>query len=654
LYTSEYNRIIQIQDETLRQYELAKLNLDIEEKKLAIYKEQVKILTEGKATGGGEQTFLEGKNRLKNANLGSISNEWIGEELVTPLEMPSFAAVIQESINAIGQMSAGAFEMAAGDSELMGIINGSLDPLSAIIMGLIEMVMEIENVNKVLNPITTLLEGTKTTIERDFNTALQPIVNILMKLGEIIGEVLLIPIEELGWIIETTAAPLMLLLEFVKMIVAVLRPIIKLVFKLLNPFTALYDILNTFIGLSTSAIEMETARQAALQDLYDKELQSLQDLYNVGALSGAEYEAGLAALKSRYPTEEGGTQLSPREQAFADWLQGIWTGIDAISLWCENAYASWIAPIIEALDYIWAGVNTPELQAALDALGTAFGGLADSMSGVVLSLVQIIADTLVALAPLIIWMINTFLAGLIREIGYVQAAIEIFAGAFGVVAGVIDLLWGAIKWFCAWITGDSDAQLAAEIAIQNALIDILNGLIIMTNGLITAVNALYLGAVGALNALIKFFGGTPITVQGIPYIPLVPGAHVVGGGSQNPAGDSAPTGDGTGGGTGEKGIDTPNTGQAGSAAAGRVHSAATGSGYLPSDMLLQAHKGELIAPNPFAAEIRKGNLTLSGPRGSGSGGDVYQVNVYGSVITERELVSLVAEGIHKQKVKGYA
>jgi ABC-type multidrug transport system fused ATPase/permease subunit len=470
-------------------------------------------------------------------------------------------------------------------------------------MGLIEMMVQIENVNKVLNPITTLLEGTKTTIEREFNIALQPVVNILVKLGEIIGQVLLIPLEYLSWCIESVGAPILLLVEFIKMFAAAVKPIVVLVMKLLDPVIMLLDILNTFVGLSTSAIEMEAARQAALQDLYDKELKSLQDLYNVGALSGAEYEAGLAALKSRYPTEEGGTQLSPREQAFADWLQGIWTGINAIALWCENAYASWIAPIIEALDYIWAGIATPELTLAMQELGVAFGGLADSMSGVMLSLIQIIADILVALAPLIIWFMNTFLLGiLIPAIQLITATIELFAGAFGVVANIINLLWGAINWFFSWIMGDSTARKAAETTMYYALLGIQIGLITMANGVIYAINALYLGAVGALNALITLFHGDPIVVQGIPYIP----------------------------------------------------SAATGTGYLPSDMTIQAHKGEIIAPNSFASEIRKGNLTLSGPRSSGSGGDVYNVTVNGSILTEREVISLVAEGIHSQKVKGYA
>lgn len=63
----------------------------------------------------------------------------------------------------------------------------------------------IENVSKIMNPFQTILASVIETISGPLNTALQPIVNVMMNLGKIIGGILLPVIQILAPIIESIA-----------------------------------------------------------------------------------------------------------------------------------------------------------------------------------------------------------------------------------------------------------------------------------------------------------------------------------------------------------------------------------------------------------------------------------------------------------------
>ena len=77
---------------------------------------------------------------------------------------------------------------------------------------------------------------------------------------------------------------------------------------------------------------------------------------------------------------------------------------------------------------------------------------------------------------------------------------------------------------------------------------------------------------------------------------------------------------------------------------------AAGSPYIPQDHIAMVHKGETIIPRTFADGIRSGELALVGGGSSSAAGgtSVYvSVNVDGSVVSERELVDAVYEGISR-------
>lgn len=88
--------------------------------------------------------------------------------------------------------------------------------------------------------------------------------------------------------------------------------------------------------------------------------------------------------------------------------------------------------------------------------------------------------------------------------------------------------------------------------------------------------------------------------------------------------------------------------------AGRKHYD-TGSVDIPEDTAAIVHKGETIIPRTFAEGIRSGTLTLSGGRNSQATGTIaagVTVNVAGSVVTERELIDVVYEGISRAITSG--
>lgn len=67
---------------------------------------------------------------------------------------------------------------------------GITDPLTMIIGGIIDFASELENVQKILNPLSTVLEGLAMYSEELLNDMLSPIVDILTDIGKTLGQVL--------------------------------------------------------------------------------------------------------------------------------------------------------------------------------------------------------------------------------------------------------------------------------------------------------------------------------------------------------------------------------------------------------------------------------------------------------------------------------
>ena len=195
------------------------------------------------------------------------------------------------------------------------------------------MISSIENVGKVLNPFATMFESAKKIIEPLLNNALKPLVQILTQVGTVVGKVL---------------TPFIGLIKMVTALTyGVLTPFMAIIQIVANGFTWFYDyiivpvgnaivwVVNGIIGALNTAFgwlgvnieyldALETTTEAMkdlskiidnmkssldqtidyltkkINDAVDKQLNSLQDLYEVGAITATEYEnraKGLDAQK---------------------------------------------------------------------------------------------------------------------------------------------------------------------------------------------------------------------------------------------------------------------------------------------------------------------------------------------------------------------
>lgn len=71
---------------------------------------------------------------------------------------------------------------------------------------------------------------------------------------------------------------------------------------------------------------------------------------------------------------------------------------------------------------------------------------------------------------------------------------------------------------------------------------------------------------------------------------------------------------------------------------------AEGTPSVPSDMVAQIHKNEMIIPATFSEGLRRGDVTLSGPNGGKSGGDIH-INVYYPKMSSMDEVKKLANAL---------
>jgi tape measure domain-containing protein len=207
----------------------------------------------------------------------------------------------------------------------------AVDPMMMLIQSLVEFAMSIENVQKVLNPFSTILEGARALLEPLTNDALQPLVDILMDIGGVLAQTLApfitliaINLRVLSAVIQIAMIPIRLLGNAFawfnnKVIVPIGNAIINMingVIKALNkiPFVniKLLETLKTTdqiieaekqIASKTQAVsdEMDRVRQVFadrrkdIEDAYRKNVASLQKLLELGAMSESEYDQRIVA-----------------------------------------------------------------------------------------------------------------------------------------------------------------------------------------------------------------------------------------------------------------------------------------------------------------------------------------------------------------------
>lgn len=196
-----------------------------------------------------------------------------------------------------------------------GLAGGAKAALQAFINAVVNAVSALENGQKVLNFISTIVENIFKEIGELVNDALSPTVQFLETFGTLIGKILK-PFAYLAQKFaesETFIRTLMPIIEQLcivfEVLFTVLQPVLDLLSEVLrwfgyvvNPLGGLVDGLGLYSEKTKEAAEelekqnemlkKKYERQAqAVEDLLQSQLESLRSQYELGLISRAEYEA---------------------------------------------------------------------------------------------------------------------------------------------------------------------------------------------------------------------------------------------------------------------------------------------------------------------------------------------------------------------------
>lgn len=319
-YEDQYSAQLKMNDATYQQALMegdinALLNKRIADADALVkkYQEMADALKGGSAQSMADRTanplFVSGKSKRETGGI-------FMEAGLSRDSIKLFTMGLSKSLDGLGDTIAASMASVGGGTDIGKLATGG-DPITMFVMALVQAVAEIENVNKVLNFMSTIMEGVVSMIEGPFNRALKPVVTMLMKLGEAVGALLLPFIEIIGESLGPVASIISVLAEFLKRLFIGLKPIIKIIMYLMNPLNLLMSLLSDFTAAVGAFVSTQADANKELESLYDKELATLQNLYEVGALSGEQYQERLAALKAQY-AEPGVDTNSPIYQMVSE------------------------------------------------------------------------------------------------------------------------------------------------------------------------------------------------------------------------------------------------------------------------------------------------------------------------------------------------
>lgn len=199
-------------------------------------------------------------------------------------------------------------EGGGGVSTLQGLL-ASIGPSVNSFAGLIA---AVDNVNKLMNPMSTMLQGVMSVVGPALNGALKPLVDILTQTGQIMGSLLLPAIRLIGvvfnWLHDSVFVP-------------VGNGIIDLInglFKIINllPFMnlAYIDHLQTVKQVTENAKTLATGQSsltdtiaylnAKLKEEVDKQLTTYKDMYEAGLINATEYAAKVKEANAQIPGQD--------------------------------------------------------------------------------------------------------------------------------------------------------------------------------------------------------------------------------------------------------------------------------------------------------------------------------------------------------------
>jgi hypothetical protein len=200
-----------------------------------------------------------------------------------------------------GTLGAGTMAGMMGGTEL-----GTMtDPLTGFALALGEAIGSIENVAAILNPFGTMLKGFTKVVGGPLNKILAHSVEVLMKVGEVLGAFLLPILLSVGFVFEGVAqllaVPINALIEFSNYIIDIMNGIFGVFGVKIAHINKLFDeqalTIEDNLQITSAAVAY---LQQKLKEESDKMKQSFQTLYEVGAISASEYQKNVKAIDAQY------------------------------------------------------------------------------------------------------------------------------------------------------------------------------------------------------------------------------------------------------------------------------------------------------------------------------------------------------------------
>lgn len=271
-----------------------------------------------------------------------------------------------------GTYSVAAFQQHAAPTEAgkMAGFAGTIaaDPLTMLIEAIAEFALSIENVQKVLNPFKTILEGARELLEPLINDALQPLVDVLLEIGRSISQTLspfislvALHLRMFASVLQIAMIPSRLLGQaFEWLNNRVMVPFGNAVIGLINGVIKAINWALGWLGVSIPYLkqlktteeiaseeqqikqkmewvaeemdrirELFATRRREIEDAYQKNISSLRKLLEIGAMGEEEYARRVTQLNIQRDTalnalkEEEKNQLAELQKIYDQLSSGI-------------------------------------------------------------------------------------------------------------------------------------------------------------------------------------------------------------------------------------------------------------------------------------------------------------------------------------------
>ena len=267
-----------------------------------------------------------------------------------------------------------------------GFLGGIMAALNALIGAILNAVAALENGQKVLNFITTIISRMFDVIGSLVNDALEPTVVFLESFGTMLGNIIR-PLAAIAALIAQTEPILQIAISIVEAVSAVFEALYEIIKPVLNAFVWLYnglvDLLSHIgirmrkitVNLDRTSKELEKfakaqeerirnyyqRRQDAIKQLLNSQLEALKSQYELGLISREEYEE-----QAEKYAKTADDQIIELNRQMLDELKKISKNtLDALSDVAKSSRPkerAFYKKLVDPLNLFWHDTGSPNIE----------------------------------------------------------------------------------------------------------------------------------------------------------------------------------------------------------------------------------------------------------------------------------------------------